>query len=148
VPTPTFDELVQFRKNYIETWNSGDRDGFAANWRQFLRDDDAFVMYDPVGTPPKSGLEECALKPFDLWQPLTVFDIPEETFFICGNEIAWVVVNTFDNNGTPVHGRSIENFTFGEDRSILIRTWYVVPSQSEFLADAFDEYLPDGGPNS
>jgi hypothetical protein len=49
MPTPTFDQLMQFRENYVDSWNTGDKDRFAANWRQFLADDDAFQMFDPVG---------------------------------------------------------------------------------------------------
>lgn len=147
MPTPTFDQLVAFRETYVDAWNTGDRDRFAANWRQFLRDDDAFEMYDPVGTPPKRGLEGCALKPFDLWQPLCRFNVPIETFFICGNEIAWVMENFFDDDGTEVRSASIENLRFDDDRSILIRTWYIVPTKSDLLDEQFKEYLPEGGPN-
>ena len=117
MPTPTFDQLVQFRVDYVDSWNTGDKERFAANWRQFLADDDAFQMFDPVGTPMKRGLVGCALEPFDLWQPVVRFNVPKETFFICGNEIAWVMENLFDDNGTEVKSSSIENYTFTDDRS-------------------------------
>jgi hypothetical protein len=57
VPTPTFDQLVQLREDYVDSWNSGDKERFGANWRRFLADDDAFQMFDPVGTPTKRGLD-------------------------------------------------------------------------------------------
>ena len=83
MPTPTFEQLVQFREDYVDSWNSGDKERFAANWRQFLASDDSFQMFDPVGTPMKRGLVECALDPFDLWQPVVKFNVPKETFFVC-----------------------------------------------------------------
>ena len=61
MPTPTFDQLCQFREDYVDSWNQGDKERFAATWRQFLADDDAFRMFDPVGTPMKRGLVGCAL---------------------------------------------------------------------------------------
>ena len=72
MPTPTIDQLRQFRVDYVDSWNEGDKERFAANWRQFLADDDGFQMFDPVGTPMKRGLVGCALEPFDLWQPAGV----------------------------------------------------------------------------
>jgi hypothetical protein len=146
MPTPTFEQLQQFRVDYVDSWNQGDKERFAANWRQFLADDDAFEMFDPVGTPMKRGLVECALDPFDLWQPVVRFNVPEETFFICGNEIAWVMENLFDDGGTERKSSSIENYTFTEDRAVRIRTWYIVPAAGP-LAETMQEYLPEGGPN-
>ena len=147
--TPTFDQLVQFRVDYVESWNAGDKERFAANWRQFLADDDAFAMFDPVGTPMKRGLVGCALEPFDLWQPVVRFNVPKETFFICGNEIAWVMENLFDDDGTEVKSSSIENYTFTDDRRVQIRTWYIVPpsGSGSALDEQMQQYLPDGGPN-
>ena len=146
MPTPSFEQLVQFRVDYVESWNTGDKDRFAANWRQFLRDDDAFEMHDPVGTPVKRGLVECALDPFDLWQPVVRFNVPKETSFVCGNEIAWVMENIFDDAGTEVRSASIENYRFNDDRSVTIRTWYIVPTGGP-LGEQMADYLPEGGPN-
>jgi len=78
MPTPTFEQLVQFREDYVASWNSGDKERFAANWRQFLANDDGFQMFDPVGTPMKRGLVECALDPFDLWQPPSTGPLAEQ----------------------------------------------------------------------
>lgn len=147
MPTPSLEQLVAFRDEYVDSWNAGDKERFAANWRRFLRDDDAFEMYDPVGTPVKRGLVECALDPLDLWQPVVRFNVPKETFFVCGNEIAWVMENIYDDGaGTEVRSASIENYRFAADGSVQIRTWYVVPDGGP-LADQIDTYLPDGGPN-
>ena len=146
MPTPTFDQLVQFREDYVDSWNTGDKERFAAHWRQFLADDDSFEMFDPVGTPMKRGLVGCALEPFDLWQPVVRFNVPKETFFVCGNEIAWVMENRYDDNGTEVKSSSIENYTFTDDRRVQIRTWYIVPSSSP-LDEQMKQYLPEGGPN-
>jgi len=74
--------------------------------------------------------------------------VPKETFFICGNEIAWVMENVYDDNGTDVKSSSIENYTFTDDRQVHIRTWYVVPSDSgSALGEQMQTYLPEGGPN-
>jgi hypothetical protein len=99
-------------------------------------------MLDPVGTPEKRGLEGCAAKPVDQLQPAGRVRVPEETRFICGNEVAWVM-----ENHTPANGRvfrSIETFRFEPDGAVLIRTFYVVPPASDAtLGPLFQTYLPE-----
>ena len=148
--TPTYDQLKQFRDVHVATWNSGDREGFLDNVRQFLASDEKVTMWDPVGTPPRYGLKAAAADPFDMWQPVTRLHAPDETFFICDNEICWVMENHMDADGQDVCRISIENYQFREDGSVHIRTWWYLPDPDSDLAQALGqtmaEYLPDGGP--
>ena len=87
------------------------------------------------------------MPPAVMQPPVVRFNVPKETFFICGNEIAWVMENYFDDNGTEAKSSSIENYTFTEDRQVHIRTWYYVPTSGP-LEEQINAYLPEGGPNS
>ncbi len=142
MPTPTHPELREWAKNYVDLWNAGDKDAWIANWKKVAPGD--FRMVDPVGTPEKSGFDECAAAPFDLFQPRVRFHIAPGTLFINGNEVAWLLENHITADGkTDIH-RSIETYAFGDDGSVLIRTWYNVPGQGEGeLAEMFDTYLPE-----
>ena len=63
---------------------------------------------------------------------------------MCGNEVAWVMTNTFTNDGQKEVMKSIEVYRFGEDGSVEIRTHYDVPEASDPVAgDLFSEYLPE-----
>lgn len=140
--TPTREQLEAWADGYVRYWNESDKEAWVANWRSVAPGD--FTMWDPVGTPPKYGLEHCAADSFDLFQPNVKFNVPKETRFINGNEVAWVMNNIFTRNGRTVHHSSIETYAFGDDGSVVIRTYYVVPSHDdEALGDIFQTYLPD-----
>ena len=36
MPTPTFDQLVQFREDYVDSWNTGDKERFACAAHSFV----------------------------------------------------------------------------------------------------------------
>jgi hypothetical protein len=103
-------------------------------------------MFDPVGAPEKRGFEECASKPFDLFQPRVRFEIAEGTLFICDNEVAWLMENHITADGQTTVHRSIETYRFEPDGSVLIRTYYQVPPRTDDeLGDMFKTYLPEDG---
>jgi len=137
---PTHAQLEHWAKNYVALWNAGDEAAWVANWKSVAPGE--FRMLDPVGTPEKRGFEACAAQPFDLFQPTVRFHVPEETRFICGSEVAWVM-----ENHTPANARvfrSIETFRFEPDGGVVIRTFYVVPPASDAtLGGLFQAYLPD-----
>jgi hypothetical protein len=63
--------------------------------------------------------------------------------FICGNEVAWVMENTFTKDGQAQKMKSIESFRFGDNGSVEIRTHYDVPDATDSVAgEVFSEYLP------
>lgn len=148
--SPSPSQLESFGHAYVDAWNRGDKQGFVENWTQFVDPEDAacIKMFDPVGTPMKQGVGPCAADPFDLWQPITRFVVPEETFMICDNEICWIMRNHFDELGSDVYRVSIENFRFNGDGTADIRTWFRMPEGEvgEYLAGKLAEYLPGGGP--
>ena len=138
---PTRAELNDWASNYVELWNAGDRARLAANWRKVAPGN--FTMNDPVGTPQKTGFEHCALDSFDLFQPTLRFRISDGSLFICGNEVAWLMENHFEQDGVPTTLRSIETYRFEPDGSVVIRTYYDVPQQSEGqIGELFKTYLP------
>ena len=142
MPVPSKEQLKQWADNYIALWNAGDKEGWEKNWRGVAPGD--FRMVDPVGTPEKVGFEECALKSFDLFQPKVKFKIVEGAFFVCGNEVAWLLENHLTAGGNTIVGLSIETYRFEPDGSVVIRTYYNVPERTDDeLGNMFKEYLPE-----
>jgi len=142
--TPTREQLEEWATNYVALWNAGDKDGWIKNWKTVAPGD--FRMLDPVGTPEKRGFEDCAAKPFDLFQPKVRFKVVDGTMFICGNEVAWLLENHIDMGGETLVGLSIETYRFEPDGSVVIRTYYRVPEHTDdALGEMFKEYLPEGG---
>ena len=138
---PTREALETWARNYVELWNRGEKEAWVANWKAVATG--TFTMVDPVGTPPKHDFEGCCVEPFDLFQPSTHFHVPPETMFICGNEVAWVMENTFTKDGQSQTMKSIEVYRFDEDGSVEIRTHYDVPEASDPVSgQLFSEYLP------
>ena len=140
---PSREALETWARNYVDLWNQGEKEAWIANWKKLCHGD--FKMFDPVGTPPKLDFEGCCLEPYDLFQPSTRFFMDPETLFICGNEVSWVMENTFTKDGQSQLMKSLEVYRFGDDGSVEIRTHYDVPDASDAVAgDVFSEYLPDG----
>ncbi|MCH2171786.1 hypothetical protein MK489_13465 [Myxococcota bacterium] len=138
---PTHEQLKQWAQGYVEHWNSGDKEAWRQNWLSVAPGD--FTMWDPVGTPSKHGFEHCALDSYDLFQPAVRFHVPPETCFFNGNEVAWVMQNLFERDGETQRHNSIETYQFGDDGSVVIRTYYVVPSHDDAaLGEIFQTYLP------
>jgi len=139
---PTREELANWARGYVELWNAGDKQAWVENWKRLAPG--RFTMVDPVGTPPKHDFEGCCVEPFDLFQPMTRLHVDPSTMFICGNEVAWVMENTFTKDGRSQTLKSIENFRFGDDGSVEIRTHYDVPDANDDVAgDVFATYLLD-----
>lgn len=142
--TPSRKQLQEWAANYVALWNAGDREGWVKNWRSIAPGD--FRMLDPVGTPEKRGFEDCALKPFDLFQPRVKFTVVDGTLFICGNEVAWLLENQISADGRTFVGLSIETYRFEPDGSVVIRTYYRVPGRTDDdLGEMFNTYLPEEG---
>ena len=139
---PTREQLEAWADGYVRLWNEGNKEAWVANWKSVAPGD--FTMWDPVGTPPKNGFEHCAADSFDLFQPTVKFNVPRETMFINGNHVGWVMQNVFERDGETGHHSSIETYEFGDDGSVVIRTYYVVPSHDdEALGSLFKTYLPN-----
>ena len=139
---PTREELEQWADNYVALWNKGDKEAWVANWEKLGGGD--FTMLDPVGTPAKHDFVGCCIEPFDLFQPSTEFYVDPATRFICANEVAWVMENTFRKDGKEERMKSIEVYRFGDDGSVEIRTHYDVPEAADPVAgELFSTYLPD-----
>ncbi|HVH18184.1 MAG TPA: hypothetical protein VNF72_07785 [Myxococcota bacterium] len=140
MPTPTREQLITWSEKYVALWNAGDKAAWIRNWKSVAPGD--FRMLDPVGTPEKRGFEECAAKPFDLFQPTVKFQIAKGSLFVCGNEVAWLMENHATVDGKHNVHVSIETYRFEPDGSVVIRTYYDPPSQGAPLGDLFETYLP------
>jgi hypothetical protein len=139
---PTEAELKTWADNYVALWNAGDKDAWAANWRKVAPGD--FRLNDPVGTPEKSGFDECCLDAWDLFQARVRFKIQEGTLFICGNEVAWLLENHLTIDGAEMTAYSIETYRFEPDGDVVIRTYYKVPERTnDELGEMFQTYLPE-----
>jgi hypothetical protein len=143
MPVPTREQLLAWAEGYVTYWNAGDKEKWIANWKAVAPGD--FRMLDPVGTPEKRGFENCAAKPFDLFQPTVKFQIAKGTMWVCANEVAWLMENHATVDGKHAVHKSIETYRFEPDGSVVIRTYYDVPGQSAPLGKIFDEYLPGHG---
>jgi hypothetical protein len=138
---PTREQLTKWATDYVRLWNEGDKAAWEQNWRAVAPGE--FTMWDPVGTPRKRGIEECALGAWDLFQPTVRFHTPEETLFIHEGHVGWVMQNHFERNGEAIHASSIETFEFGTDGSVVIRTFYDVPSHEDpAMGDLYKVYQP------
>jgi hypothetical protein len=141
--TPDREQLEKWGRGYVDLWNANDKPAWVQNWKDVAPN--GFRMFDPVGTPEKRGFEEAASKAYDLFQPVIYYHVPEQTKFICANEVAWVMENHFRVDGRTILLRSIENFRFDPDGSVSIRTWYDVPKPDSPLGRFFQVYLPGVG---
>ena len=110
MPAPTREQLLAWAEGYVTWWNSGDKEKWIANWKRVAPGD--FRMLDPVGTPEKRGFENCAAKPFDLFQPTVKFQIVKGTLFVCANEVAWPDGETRHRGRQARRHRSVETYRF------------------------------------
>jgi hypothetical protein len=141
VTTPTRKQLLDWAQRYVSLWNAGDKAAWATNWRALAPGE--FRMLDPVGTPEKRGFEACALDAFDLFQPHVRFRVIPGTQHVCGNEVAWLLENSFVNEPKRPPHLSIETYRFEENGDVLIRTYYKVPGHDDgSVGELFKSYLP------
>jgi hypothetical protein len=142
VPVPDKKTLLAWAENYVRYWNEGDLDAWLANWQAVAPGDHR--MLDPVGTPEKVGFQACCLDAWDLFQGRVTFRIAPGQLFVCGNEVAWLLENHFEGPDGAQVQYSIETYRFDEDGSVVVRTYYRVPSHDNpALGDIFQTYLPD-----
>jgi len=142
MPTPTRKQLQDWAERYVALWNAGDKAAWAANWRAVAPGE--FRMLDPVGTPEKRGFEACALKPWDLFQPQIRFRVIPGSQNVCGNEVAWLLENSFPQLPGRAPHLSIETYRFEANGDVVIRTYYAVPSHDDgSVGELFRTYLPD-----
>ena len=147
---PTREQLEKWAAGYVRLWNEGEKRAWEQNWRDVVTGE--FSMWDPVGTPMKHGIEECALGAWDLFQPTVKFHTPQETLFINEGHVAWVMQNHFERHGKQTYANSIETYQFGADGSMEIRSYYVIPSHDDAaMGDIYKVYQPTqplGSPRS
>jgi hypothetical protein len=92
-----------------------------ANYRTVFQGD-SVRMFDPVGTPEKSGFKHCCTDSCDLFQDHVKFESPEGTLFVLGNTVAWKMHNIITSSGKTRTAKSLETYHFEPDESLQIRT--------------------------
>jgi hypothetical protein len=134
--------LLHWATQYPKLWNAGEKQAWVDNYRTVVSGE--VRMLDPVGTPEKVGFKHCCEDSWDLFQARVRVSIAPGTLFVCGHEVAWCLENHIEGpQGSQVH-YSLETYRFGADGSLMIRTYYRVPThQDESIGDLFTHYLPD-----
>ena len=139
---PDKKQLLNWAENYVKLWNEHDKEGWEKNYRAVASGE--VRMFDPVGTPRKTGFESCCLESWELFNSRVRFRIQPGTLFVLGNTVAWLLENHITVDGKEIVGLSIETYEFQEDGSLDIKTWYHVPERTEDeLGQMFQEYLPE-----
>jgi hypothetical protein len=143
MPFPSRKQLLDWAEAYVRLWNAGAKAAWEKNWRAVAPGE--FRMLDPVGTPEKRGFEACALKAFDLFQPHVRFRVIPGTQHVCGNEVAWLLENSYPSEPKRPPHLSIETYRFEENGGVVIRTYYKVPGHEDgSVGELFKTYLPGG----
>ena len=122
-------------EKHVAVWNEHDQKRFLAHWRAIAPG--GVTMEDPVGTPLKQGwgaVEEM----FKLFNPVTTQQL--ERCYIRGSEAAVVFHNQVQTADGTMDISDIELWQFGDDGSLLIRTWFDLPGEGALQRDFLDEY--------
>ena len=116
---------------HVDHWNHQRRDQWVALFSP------AMVFEDPVGTPPKVGLEAVHNSWDRSFTPGRRWTLHPRTVVSAGREAAVLMVNQGDLQGRLVEITSIETFTVDTDGLIVhIRSFFDQP-QDFALADYF-----------
>ena len=71
------------------------------------------------------------------------FRIADGALFICGNEVAWLLENSFPAEPSRPPHLSIETYRFEPNGDVVIRTYYKVPAHADgAVGELFKKYLP------
>lgn len=118
-------------ERHVELWNGQQRDQWVALFSP------AMVFEDPVGTPPKVGLEAVHNSWDRSFTPGRRWTLLPQTVISVGQEAAVLMLNSGDLQGRRVEITSIETFTVDADGLIVhIRSFFNQPTDFA-LADYF-----------
>jgi hypothetical protein len=122
-------------EQHVIIWNEHDEGRFLAHWHAIAPG--GVTMEDPVGTPLKQGwgaVEDM----FRLFNPVTTQRL--DRCYVCGSEAAVVFHNQVQTADGTIEISDIELWRFGDDGSLLIRTWFDMPGEGALQHDFLDEY--------
>lgn len=118
-------------ERHIDFWNRCERE----LWVSLFSPD--MIFEDPVGTPPKVGLEAVHNSWDRSFTPGRRWTLHPQTIVSVGDEAAVLMLNKGDLQGRHVEITSIETFTVDADgRIVHIRSFFEQP-QDFALADYF-----------
>lgn len=125
------DPARQALERHVEYWNAQQRDRWVALFSS------AMIFEDPVGTPPKVGLEAVHSSWDRSFTPGRRWTLHPRTIISLGREAAVVMLNKGDLQGRQVEITSIETFAVDAEGLIAhIRSFFEQP-QDFALADYF-----------
>ena len=71
------------------------------------------------------------------------FRVIPGTQHVCGNEVAWLLENSFPSEPKRPPHLSIETYRFEPNGDVVIRTYYKVPGHEDgTVGELFKTYLP------
>lgn len=118
-------------ERHIDFWNRRERELWVALFSPDM------IFEDPVGTPPKVGLEAVHNSWDRSFTPGRRWTLHPQTIVSVGDEAAVLMLNKGDLQGRHVEITSIETFTVDADgRIVHIRSFFEQP-QDFALADYF-----------
>jgi steroid Delta-isomerase len=116
-------------EKHLDRWNAMDRDG----WLALFADD--VVFDDPVGVPPKHGLEAAAKQWDASFSDHQRWTLKHELVIVCGDEVAATVRNDGVIDGVSYSFVTIEVWMVNAaGRICAVRAYYEPP-------DAVDPYF-------
>lgn len=122
---------------HVELWNGQQRDRWVALFAPTM------VFEDPVGTPPKIGLEAVHSSWDRSFTPGRRWTLHPQVVVSVGHEAAVLMLNKGDLQGRQVEITSIETFTVDTDGLIVhIRSFFEQPEDFA-LADYFTPQRDD-----
>jgi hypothetical protein len=129
MPTPSSETIRGALEGHVELWNAGDKEAWLQNWRT-AAPGELTSFEDPVGTPPKRGWETLSTA----WDesPAADWTLRLQKLIVCGNQAAAFIRNDGKVKGKPVIVESIEIYSFGEDGSLAVKTYWDIPEGSEY----------------
>jgi ketosteroid isomerase-like protein len=121
---PSKEALRRAIDRHIECWNAGDREGWIA-----LFDPDV-VFEDPVGVPPKRGLEAARLQWDRSFKPGQRWTLGTRVLYLRGSDAAFVASNRGVIDGETFDFETIEIWTLGEHgKFVHVRGYYDPPAE-------------------
>ena len=121
---PSREALRRAIERHFACWNAQDREGWLALF------DPEVVFEDPVGVPPKRGLEAARLQWDRSFTPGQRWTLEARLLYLRGSDAAFVAANRGVIGDKHFDFETIEVWTLGESgKFVLVRGYYDPPAE-------------------
>jgi ketosteroid isomerase-like protein len=121
---PSREALRTAIERHFACWNAQDREGWIALF------DPEVVFEDPVGVPPKRGLEAARLQWDRSFTPGQRWTLEARLLYLRGSDAAFVAANRGQIGDKRFDFETIEVWTLGENgKFIAVRGYYDPPAE-------------------